>query len=90
MPALINSSFDFLPLANQNTKMNVIYRIYIYEIALRAENLYTYINCVFQILSPPVICFNVLFLYVSMAFASISMHQIASNLMRIETSDRLF
>ena len=78
----------FLPLANQIMKMPRLmeYIEYIYELDSRA----TCINCVFQILSPPVICFNVLFQYVSMAFASISMHQIASNFMQIETSHRLF
>ena len=70
----------FLPLANQ-----------IIKIPRSMEYIeYMYIHCVFQILSPPVICFNVPFQYVSMAFASISMHQIASNFMQIETSHRLF
>ena len=93
MSALINSSFIyFLPLAIQIIKIPRLmeYIEYIYELDSRYENLYTYVDCLFQILSPPVICFNVLFQYVSMAFASISMHQIASNFMQIETSDRLF
>ena len=89
MSALINSSFIyFLPLAIQIIKIPRLmeYIEYIFELDSRI----TYIDCVFQILSPPIICFNVLFQYVSMAFASISMHQIASNFMQIETSHRLF
>ena len=95
MSALINSSFIyFLPLAIQIIKIPRLmeYIEYIYELDSRTtyENLYSNIDCLFQISSPPVICFNVLFQYVSMAFASISMHQIASNFMQIETSHRLF